>query len=163
MVNFGENIYLWRTFRGLTQKDLAKISGIPRPNLSVIEGGKREPSLETLRQLAVSLGTNTGSLIDGIPPEYFKPLFFSRDELEKIAQLSLGEVKGPTSCEQEFISSLLTKIISNRINAARKIYKKTLKSRHTYINSWLILKAALGEGVLNNILTRLDKHIQLYG
>ena len=77
MVSFAENLYLWRLQRGLSQEELAKKAGIPRPNLSAIESGKREPSLGTLRVLAWSLGTTSGALINGSPPIHFKKSFKS--------------------------------------------------------------------------------------
>ena len=159
MISLGENIYLWRVFKGLSQEELAKKAGIPRPNLSAIESGKREPSLTTLRALAVSLGTTPGVLINGIAPVHFKGNILLRKSLEKIVQLSLGRIKDCPNPEQKTIALMLSDIVKNKINASNKVYKNTLKGRQTCINSWLMFKASVGTGVLNNLLTRLDKHI----
>lgn len=45
-----------RESRGLSQKDLAEISGISQPNISAIENGRRSPSADTLNRLLVACG-----------------------------------------------------------------------------------------------------------
>lgn len=161
MVSFGENVYLWRIFRGLSQEELAKRTGIPRPNLSAIESGKREVSLATLRLLAMGLGVIPGVLVDGIAPMHFKRSNLSRELLENIVLASLGKLKTPFNSKVTAISTMLSKIIRNRINAKKKIYKSSLGERHTYIINWLMLKEAVGRTTLDNLLTRLDKYIEL--
>lgn len=163
MVNFGENVYLWRIFRGLTQGELAKKSGIPRPNLSAIESGKREVSLTTLRALADALGIGPGILVSGDVPVHFKNVDFSRESLEGIVKISLGEPVEYLPSSQKVISAMLSKIIRNRVNAKKGIYKNVLKGRQTYVINWLMLKSAVKMEILNNLLTRLDKHIGLLG
>ena len=69
MAPFGETVLLWRLQRGLTQKELARRAGVPRPNLSAIERGQLEVSLKTVRALALALGVRPGVLVDGIAPE----------------------------------------------------------------------------------------------
>lgn len=54
--NLGESLEYLRKARGLTQDQLAKISGIPRTTLSHIESGEGNPSLTTLSKLALALG-----------------------------------------------------------------------------------------------------------
>lgn len=54
--NLGESVEYLRKSRGLTQDQLAKISGIPRTTLSHIESGEGNPSLTTLSKLALALG-----------------------------------------------------------------------------------------------------------
>lgn len=161
MVGFAENVYLWRIFRDLSQQELAERSGIPRPNISAIESGKREVSLTTLRLLASSLGTTPGTLVNGIAPIHFKGDTLSRESMEKIVQASLGKNKAHITPQQKDVSTRLSRIIRNRINAADKIYKNITKDRQTYINAWLMLKTALGSDVLSNLLARIDKHIGL--
>lgn len=161
MVTFGENIYLWRIFRGLSQDDLARKAGIPRPNLSGIENGKREVTLVTLRELAKSLRTTTGMLIEGIPPVRFKQGFFSREALENIVEMSLGAPKKQISAEEKIVAAMLLKIIRNKLDAGNKKFRRNFKNRKLYINNWLMLKAAIGERVLGNLLSRLDKHIEV--
>jgi transcriptional regulator with XRE-family HTH domain len=45
-----------RTSRGLSQPELAAVSGIDQPNISAIENGRRVPSVETLNRLVVACG-----------------------------------------------------------------------------------------------------------
>lgn len=159
MISFGQNLYLWRLFRGLSQEALAKKARIPRPNLSAFETSKREPTLPTMRALAIALEVYPGTLASGIPPEYFKEPI-SRGSLEDIVKESLGKRVPHISLSQRAIGSMLSKIISNRVCAQKKIYKNTLKNRSEYITNWLILKASLKPEILNNLLSRLDKQIE---
>ncbi|MBR3146784.1 MAG: helix-turn-helix transcriptional regulator [Eubacterium sp.] len=45
-----------RTDRGMTQKELARITGIDQAVISKIENGAREPGIRTLEKLANGLG-----------------------------------------------------------------------------------------------------------
>lgn len=158
MVTFAENLYLWRISRGLSQGELARKTGIPRPNLSAIESGKNEPTLATLRMLAASIGVSPGILINGTPPVHFKKSIFTREALEVVVEVSLGNDRTRITKEQRALSAILSSVIKNRLNANNQIYKNIFRSRKSYINNWLILKAALGHEILNNLLARLDKH-----
>lgn len=159
MISFGQNLYLWRIFKGLTQQSLAGKAGIPRPNLSAIESGRREVSLPTLRALAAALGLEPGMLVNGVAPLNFKGLRFPRESLERIAKISLGGIiKGPCDPRERDIAIMLSGIIRNRVNAGKKVYRKTLKERKGYIANWLMLKAAVEPQALNNLLARLDKY-----
>lgn len=51
-----------RGFRGLTQADLAKESGISRPYLTEIETGKKDGSLRAMKALAEALKVSVGDL-----------------------------------------------------------------------------------------------------
>ena len=60
----GENaVKVHRTYRGLTQKQLAEAAGINAVYLSQIEGGRRTGSARTLAAIAEALNINVGSLI----------------------------------------------------------------------------------------------------
>ncbi|MBY0502094.1 MAG: helix-turn-helix domain-containing protein [Alphaproteobacteria bacterium] len=54
--NLSSSLEYLRKARGLTQDQLAKISGIPRTTLSHMESGGGNPSLKTLSKLALALG-----------------------------------------------------------------------------------------------------------
>lgn len=54
--NLSASLEYLRKARGLTQEQLAKISGIPRTTLSHMESGGGNPSLKTLSKLALALG-----------------------------------------------------------------------------------------------------------
>lgn len=51
-----------RTYRGMTQADLAKASGISRPYLTEIETGKKDGSIRAMKALAQALNVNIGDL-----------------------------------------------------------------------------------------------------
>jgi transcriptional regulator with XRE-family HTH domain len=53
---FGPVVREARASRGLTQTQLAEISGIAQSNISAIEAGRREPTASTLHQLLTSCG-----------------------------------------------------------------------------------------------------------
>ena len=44
---------------GLTQAELARRTGIHRPNIARVEAGRHTPSLETLARLATAIGVPT--------------------------------------------------------------------------------------------------------
>jgi len=69
----------------MTQDELGRAAGVPRPNLSAIERGDREVTLKTLRALAMALDVRPGILADGIPPEGGAPPL-SRARMERIAR-----------------------------------------------------------------------------
>jgi transcriptional regulator with XRE-family HTH domain len=51
-----EQIIRARAEKGLTQKQLAEITGIPQAHISRIENGKYNPSLKQLKRLAKGIG-----------------------------------------------------------------------------------------------------------
>lgn len=53
----------WREHRAMTQEQLAQASGVSKPFVSQIEGGKRTGSASTLSRLARALGVPVGALI----------------------------------------------------------------------------------------------------
>ena len=53
--DIGEQIKKLRKARGMTQAELARASGILRPNLSRMEVGRHRPTLETLERIAAAL------------------------------------------------------------------------------------------------------------
>lgn len=52
-----------RKARGLTQQDLADLSGIKRPRISVIEQDKACPTTKTIERLAAALGCEPRDLM----------------------------------------------------------------------------------------------------
>jgi transcriptional regulator with XRE-family HTH domain len=51
-MSFALNLKRLRLERGLTQSQLAQLSGIAQPNLAAMEQSKRQPTLATLQRLA---------------------------------------------------------------------------------------------------------------
>src|SRR5690242_6733367 len=54
-MNYGKAIRIARSIAGMSQAKLASQSGIDRSYLSLIEGERRKPTLETLRAISDSL------------------------------------------------------------------------------------------------------------
>lgn len=96
-VAMGEKVFIreWREHRGLTQQALG--DGLDPPasagTISSYESGKREVSMDRLRQIADALKTTPGSILDG-PPRAVVPVeviniwdripFESRDQAKDI-------------------------------------------------------------------------------
>jgi len=56
-------VKILRKWRGLTQADLAKKSGLSRPYLTEIETGKKTGSLKAMKNLAAVLGVDVSYLL----------------------------------------------------------------------------------------------------
>ena len=54
----------WRAKRGLSQRDLADVSGVSREYIARIELGQHDPTLSTLEKLAKALGVKVGRLLE---------------------------------------------------------------------------------------------------
>lgn len=62
----GKRIREVREAKGLTAHELARRSGVLRPNVSRLEGGKHVPTIDTLERIAQALHV---SLVDLLPPQ----------------------------------------------------------------------------------------------
>ena len=51
-----------RVEKGLSQKELSEISGVPQQNISAYESGNRIPGADAMYALAVALGTTMDEL-----------------------------------------------------------------------------------------------------
>lgn len=58
-VRLGARLRALRLAAGLTQAELARRTGIHRPNIARVEAGRHTPSLETLSRLAAAIGVPT--------------------------------------------------------------------------------------------------------
>ena len=63
MIPIGKTIWLVRSVLGISQSHLAKAIGISVPYLSLLESGKRPPSVPTLQKLEKELGLPRGLLL----------------------------------------------------------------------------------------------------
>ncbi len=61
--NITEQLKALRKARGMSHEELAKKSGVTRPAISHIEGGKRKPSLLMSLKLAEALGQKLSEII----------------------------------------------------------------------------------------------------
>lgn len=65
--NIARNIKQLRQIRGLTQDQLAKVSGVPRPTWANLESGSANPTVSILAKVALSLQVSVEELIS--PPK----------------------------------------------------------------------------------------------
>jgi len=56
---------------GITQDQLAALTGIDSSNIRAYESGRAMPSIHTLVRIATALDIAPGELIDGLEPEAF--------------------------------------------------------------------------------------------
>ena len=63
-VRLGARLRELRVAAGLTQAELARRTGIHRPNIARVEAGRHTPSLETLARLAQAIGVPTTRVLD---------------------------------------------------------------------------------------------------
>jgi DNA-binding XRE family transcriptional regulator len=59
----GARLKLWRDYRGLTQLQLAKASGIKREMISQMESGQKNGAIATLKKLAKALRISLDDLV----------------------------------------------------------------------------------------------------
>lgn len=64
LVEIGSRIRKAREEKGLNLHELALLSGVSAPALSLIETGKRDLRITTLCQIAASLRVTTGDLLE---------------------------------------------------------------------------------------------------
>jgi transcriptional regulator with XRE-family HTH domain len=70
---FGENLLRIRQARKLSQETLAARAGIHRTQISLLEGGRRQPLYETLARLAGALDVPVETLFEGVLWETAEP------------------------------------------------------------------------------------------
>src|SRR5438067_13634691 len=103
----GQTISFWRAKKGLTQAVVARRSGVSRPNLSAIEQGARDLTVQTLRRIAVTLGVTPGTLVDGIglgANDSSQKL--GRYSLDRIARMAAGQSLKATNAERRIARDL---------------------------------------------------------
>lgn len=161
MLPIGQTVYLWRRFRGFTQLSLARRSGISRPNLSVIEQGARDLTLETLKRLAEALEIPPGILADGIPPEERGPSRLGRGQLDRIARWVAAPARGgrhlELSREEMEIAAALRSFLKRKLEVAGGARPFFRRSAQKEKESLLRAKIRLSPDEFKNLLSRVDK------
>ena len=61
--NLGARLRQLRLENGLTQAELARRTGIHRPNIARVEAGRHTPSLDTLARIADAIGVSTAHVL----------------------------------------------------------------------------------------------------
>lgn len=95
--HLGERIRYLRTMRNLSQSELAREAKLSQPTIAQIEVGKKDPSVQTLKQLAKVLDVEIASLF--ISEDVFvfdlkrlRRKYSHRDKLTPHLYMSLGKV-----------------------------------------------------------------------
>jgi transcriptional regulator with XRE-family HTH domain len=146
MITFGENILLWRLHRSLSQERLAKLSNLPRPNVSDIEKGKRD--------LANALDVSPGTLVNGEPPGYDNwKRDFSRAALERIA-CSVVQGAPPQDPAEHQMYDLLKEILQCSLQSARNHQGKLPQPTRKSTRAWLYLRALCSIETINSLVNR---------
>lgn len=152
MLPFGETVLAWRRAAKLTQADLAERAGIPRPNLSSIERGKRDVNLSTLRALAAALGVTPGVLVDGVPPSG-APLPMARSTMEEIATAAARDQR-LADPQLDQIARWLRAAASMRLAAAASA-PASKRNAGRAEKAWFQLKTHLTAETLASLLERM--------
>lgn len=64
-MTIGNNVRLLRKRSGLSQAELAQKVGVWQTQISQIESGAANPSLDLLQRIAQTLGVTPGAIMDG--------------------------------------------------------------------------------------------------
>lgn len=62
----GRALAVLRTAQGMTQADLAEVSGVARQTINAIEADRRTPQIATAVALAQALGCTTSAIVDAV-------------------------------------------------------------------------------------------------
>ncbi len=65
-IELGKRVQALRKQKGLTQEDLAEAVGLGRSYLAEIESGRRNPSLDSLKIIALGLDVSLSKLLAGL-------------------------------------------------------------------------------------------------
>lgn len=65
----GERLFLWREAVGWTGTEMARRTEINRTSLSLIENGRSDPHLVTVRRIARAFGVSVDEFLYGEVPE----------------------------------------------------------------------------------------------
>ncbi len=153
----GQTISFWRMKKGLTQAIVAKRSGVSRPNLSAIEQGARDLTVQTLRRIAAALGVTPGTLVDGFRSEPMDaPEKRDRYSLDRIARIGAGQSLKSSGAERRIAQDLASIMKSKTQNHAEKKNANNIRSQSAAI--WR-LKTEIGPAVFRHLIRRVEKNL----
>jgi transcriptional regulator with XRE-family HTH domain len=99
-MNYGKALRVGRALAGLQQADVARLSGLNQSHISLVEQGKRRPSVRTIEKLSRALGMPTHLFtmlaaepadLDGVRPREFGAV---ADSLARLILTDRGPVTG---------------------------------------------------------------------
>lgn len=159
MQPIGQTIQRWRNHRGLTQEALAGAAGVSRPNLSAIEQGARDLTVQTLRRLAGGLGVAPGALVDGVGPKpKYAPVNTDRHSIDRVTRLAAGQKVRAVGRERK-LALALAFVMKSKTGGWSGTRKKRRTAR-AESETFLRLKSELGAGLLNHLIRRVEKHLE---
>ena len=137
----------WRIRRKLTQHQLAKRVGIPQPNLSNIEKGKRDITVSTLERISIALGVKPAQLLEWEDAGIFqKNVVWTRRRLESLAE-SVVNPNSDLSSTEKRLGELIRQLVPLP-GKRRQSVKKT-------VNAWTELKVYLTTQEIKTIHQRI--------
>lgn len=160
MITLGENILLWRLHKSLSQEQLAIKSGLPRPNLSDIEKGKRDVTLSTIRSLACALEVLPGTLVNGEPPKLkdWKGAL-SRETMERVAS-SVAKERPPKNPIEYQLYNLLNEVLRCGLQSTRAHQRYLPVPTRKATRAWLHLRALYSAETVNSLIVRSLEHAE---
>lgn len=159
-LTFGQAVWLWRRARGLTQAQLARRAGLPRPNLCAIERGRREVTLGTVRAMALALRVRPGALVDGLSPSTVDgpPPPLSRRDLERIAEAVVTGTRPRIPAYRALVTTL-RQMVRQRVEASRGIRgRRPRGGTKAWQAAWLELRARYPRAMIASLLERIAEH-----
>jgi len=144
MQQVGDIVFQLRMKQGLTQQALARLVGVPQPNLSNIEKGKQDVTVGTLQRIATVLGCSLTEFFRAVEqkPESAP---FSRERIEKLAE-AIVTGKPKLTGEDAEIMRLFNDLRPHRAAQARlgRTYK-----------AWRQLRALLPKQAIQSLHARV--------
>ena len=155
----GQMILQWRNAKGLTQFEVARRSGVSRPNLSAIEQGARDLTVETLRRIALALGIKAGMIIDGIgPTPVIEKETLDRAALDRISRSAAGESVRVSGWERRVA---LDFALIMRSKSSRPGFQKKPGGARAENSASMRLKSEVGPKLFEHLIHRIEKHLSL--
>ena len=132
MLNLGQKLYALRLEKGLTQRDLTLRSGVPQPNISNIEKGRRDLTVFTLLKLCSALEVRPADVFSEIPPTLKKDSM-TRERLERLAKAVWGAAVVLNQNERRTVQLLQNVIpLSKKRKNQKMIYSSWNELRRKY-------------------------------
>jgi transcriptional regulator with XRE-family HTH domain len=157
MLPLGRTIRLWRIERRLSQEELARKSGIARPNLSMIEQGARDCTVGTLRRVAQALGVRPGMLADGIAPGGARRKRWTRENLDGMARHAAGFPVALSKNEREAAELVRSLVVKKLGSKGIRLTGRRPKTRTKDRDRLLAARSKFSAPELANLVARIEK------
>ena len=152
------NLYLqaWRIKKGLTQRGLARESGLTQAQISRIESLSQAPNLKTIEKFAKAIGIEIGDLLS--PPPISKSTL-SRHNVQKIADAVISGSRdlGP---DLNRLADAIASLVGQKLNAHLAPGRRANRGKRlggNFRSIWV--QRIFPEELLNEVLARVDKKL----